>query len=258
MNDRLSGVGVQKYCQRLVDHSLISFSHAKALEDSVISPSTPDYPRCPICSHRLAACPGCSSVTCGNSWCTAANLVKCLSSCRSCFSTVAMKKCNEHDCQSRAHFNGGTICPDCVRPLDGHIVCSCGEIWVCGACATQKKILNKCGRCPKCQNFFCFFRCRYIDACADCHKLTLCNDCVEEDISDVEGISTAKKGTSLVATCEECQSKICADCLERESCCESCESVHCQDCTDNDECSDCGALICLTCQTEAGCQQCDS
>ncbi|KAG1723695.1 hypothetical protein EDB19DRAFT_1762564, partial [Suillus lakei] len=141
---------------------------------------------------------------------------------------------------------------------DGDIFCLCGDNWICGPCATQKKILNHCGHCPKCQNCFCFYRCRYIDVCADCRKTTLCNDCMEEDMSDEEGSSAAIKGASLMATCEECRGRICTDCFEEfGSCCESCNSVHCQDCVDHEECLDCGALMCTTCATEDGCRNCE-
>ncbi|KAG1827529.1 uncharacterized protein BJ212DRAFT_58515 [Suillus subaureus] len=168
------------------------------------------------------------------------------------------KKCSQYDCSSRAHFIGGVICPDCVRPMDGHILCLCEDNWICGTCATEEKILNHCGRCPKCQNCFCFFRCRYIDVCADCRTMTLCNDCMEEDMADEEESSSANKSAFLVATCEECRGRICIDCFnERESRCESCNSVHCRDCTDYEECPECGELMCLTCATEDGCRGCE-
>lgn len=259
MNQSLSEVGLQNYYQRLVDHSLISHSQAIGALETPISSSSSNYPRCPICSHLLVICHGCSNVTCDNSCCKGANLISFVSSCQSCFSTLAMtKKCSQYDCSSRAHFIGGVICPDCVRPMDGHILCLCEDNWICGTCATQEKILNHCGRCPKCQNCFCFFRCRYIDVCADCRTMTLCNDCMEEDMADEEESSSANKSAFLVATCEECRGRICIDCFnERESRCESCNSVHCRDCTDYEECPECGELMCLTCATEDGCRGCE-
>ncbi|KAG2062777.1 hypothetical protein BDR04DRAFT_799054 [Suillus decipiens] len=87
--------------------------------------------------------------------------------------------------------------------------------------------------------------------------MTLCDDCMEEELSD-GGSSSAHTGAFLVATCEECQGRICIDCFEgRDLYCESCNSDHCQDCMDSEPCPDCGALICVTCATE-GCQECDS
>lgn len=259
MDQSLSVVDLQNYYQRLVHHGLISHSQASRALETFISSSVPDYPRCPICSHLLVTCHGCSNVTCDNSSCKGANLVSFVTSCQSCFSTLAMtKKCSQHDCSSRAHFIDGTICPDCVRPTDGHILCRCGDNWICGPCATQKKVLNQCGLCPRCQICFCFFRCRYIDVCVDCRKVTLCNDCMEEELSDGEGSSSASKSAFLVATCEECRGRICADCFEEhESRCGSCSSIHCQDCMDCEECPGCGAFMCLTCATEDGCQKCE-
>ncbi|KAG1858062.1 hypothetical protein DFJ58DRAFT_312579 [Suillus subalutaceus] len=255
MNQSLSELGFQNYYQRLVDHSLISQSQASRALETPISSSSSDYPRCPICSHLLVTCYGCSNVTCDNSCCKGANLISFVSSCQSCFSTLAtVKKCSQYDCSSRAHFTGGVICPDCVRPTDGHILCPCEDNWICGTCATNEKVLNHCGRCPKCQNYFCFFRCRYIDVCVDCRMMTLCNDCMEEDMSEEES-STA---TFLVATCEECRGRICTDCFnDCGSRCRSCLSVHCQDCVDYEECPSCGELMCLTCATEDGCRGCE-
>lgn len=257
MVQSLSQVGLQNYHQQLVDHGLISLSRASQALETSSSPSVSNYPRCPICSHLLITCHGCSNVTCDNFGCKGANLV---ASCRSCFSTLALsKECSQHDCSTRAHYIDGAICPDCVKPADGHILCACGDTWVCGPCATQKKNLNLCGRCPRCQNCFCFFRCRYIDVCVDCRKMTLCNNCMEEESSDKKGSSSANKSAFLVATCEECRGRICIDCVEENgSRCDSCNSVHCQDCIDYEECSGCGALMCLTCATEDGCQRCET
>ncbi|KAG2150741.1 uncharacterized protein EDB93DRAFT_333271 [Suillus bovinus] len=259
MDQSLSEVGLQNYYQRLADHGLITQSQSSQAPEIPISPPAPDHPRCPICSHLLVTCHGCSNVTCDNSYCKGANLVTFVSSCQSCFSTLAKtKKCSQHDCSSRAHFTGGVICPDCVKPTDGHIVCLCGDSWICGACVTHKKILNDCGRCPKCQNCFCFIWCRYIDVCADCRKMTLCNDCMEEDLSDREKSLFANKSAFLVATCEECRGRICMDCFEeRESRCESCNTVHCRDCIDHEECPGCGAFMCITCASEDVCQKCE-
>lgn len=258
MDQTLFEVGLLNYYQRLADHSLISQSQASQILEALISPSVPDHHCCPICSHLLVTCRGCSNVTCGNSYCKGANLVSHASSCQSCFSTLAMvKKCSQHDCSARAHFTDGVICLDCVKPTDGHIICLCGDNWICGACATQNNISNYCGRCPGCQKCFCISGCRYIEVCQNCHRMTLCDDCMEEELSD-GGSSSAHTGAFLVATCEECQGRICIDCFEgRDLYCESCNSDHCQDCMDSEPCPDCGALICVTCATE-GCQECDS
>ncbi|KAG2106710.1 uncharacterized protein F5147DRAFT_222429 [Suillus discolor] len=245
MDQSLSEVGLQNYYQLLADNGLISQSQASQPPQIPTSPSIPDYPRCPICSHLLITCHGCSNVTCDNSHCKGADLVSFVSSCHSCFSTLATAKmCSQLDCFSRVHLTGGVICPDCVSPTDGHILCLCRDNWICGACATQNKILDRCGRCPKCQNYFCFFGCKYIGVCADCCKVTLCNDCMEEELSDREESSRANNSAFLVATCEGCQSRICIDCFdERESRCESCNSIYCKDCTDYDECPGCGEFM---------------
>lgn len=249
-------VGLPSYYQRLADHSLISQSQASQILETVISPSAPDYHRCPICSHLLVTCRGCSNVTCDNSCCKGANLISLTSSCQSCFSTLAMvKNCSQHDCSARAHFTDGIICLDCVKPTDGHILCPCGDNWICGACATQNNTSSHCGRCPGCQNCFCVSGCRYIDVCQDCHRMTLCNDCMEEEFSD-GGSSSANEGILLVATCNVCQGCICSDCFEGGLCCESCDLNHCQDCMESVQCAACGTLLCLTCATH-GCLKCD-
>lgn len=257
MAQSLSQVGLQNYYQKLVNHGLISLSRASQALETLSSPSVSNYPRCLFCSHLLITCCGCSNITCDNVGCKGANL---MASCRLCFSTLALsKECSQIDCSTRAHFIDHKICPDCVKPTDGHIFCACGDTWVCGPCATQKT-LNLCGRCPRCQNCFCFFRCRYIGVCVDCHKMTLCNDCMEEELSD-EGSLSAHKSADLVATCEECGSRICIDCVEENgSRCDSCNSAYCKICSENEECLNCGALMCLDCSTEYGygCQRCET
>jgi hypothetical protein len=177
----------QNYYEGFVKYGLISPSRPSLTFETPSSPSVSDCPRCPFCACLLITCLRCSNITCENFGCKGANLV---ASCQPCFSTLALSKkcsedncftqrCSEIDCSARAHFIDGTICPDCVKPTDGHILCACGDTWVCGPCATQN-ILNLCGHCPRCQNCFCVFWCEYINVCVDCHKMTFCNDCMEE------------------------------------------------------------------------------
>ncbi|KAG1728627.1 uncharacterized protein EDB91DRAFT_851445 [Suillus paluster] len=306
----------ENYYQRLVDHYLTSQSRTSQKSSSPSGTLHTDRPCCPICSHHLVACNGCSIVTCSaNGQCAGADLItlvschvhdnlekfcaacltderysgaliqcmhcwnwhcpeimkKCVGrpissdklgrahapkfiSCRSCFSAAAsMQECSEFDCWSCAHIHDDVICLDCIGSMDSHIACPCGWTWVRGACAQKT---DSGGRCPGCQTFYCFDQCGYIDACTECHKTTLCNDCMEEDLSDEEGSSMANKGLVLVTTCKGCQRSICADCFEeREFCCGSCDSVRCWDCMGDGKCSGCGALMCLSC-TEAGCGEC--
>ncbi|KAG2065802.1 hypothetical protein BDR04DRAFT_1107897 [Suillus decipiens] len=161
-------------------------------------------------------------LTCDNSYCKGANLISHASSCQSCFSTLAMvKKCSQHNCSARAHFTDGVICLDCVKPTDGHI------LW--------------------CQKCFCISACGYIDVSQDCHRMTLRDDCMEEELSD-GGSSSANTGAFLVATCEECQGRIYLECFEGcDLRCESCNIDHCQDCMDSEPCPGL-----------EGCQECDS
>ncbi|KAG1723699.1 hypothetical protein EDB19DRAFT_347587 [Suillus lakei] len=269
--ESLPEVGFQNYYQLLVDNSLISQSQASQALEEFISPSAPDYHRCPVCSHRLLACSDCSSVICNNDRCAAANLIRSRSICQSCLSTLATsilaiamsnRMCSQNDCRTCAHFNGGVICPDCVKPMDGHIVCPCGETWVCGTCATWRKFLDNFGSCPKCQNYFCFSGCKYIDACPECQKVTLCNDCMElEDEEDGhmpdEGSSITNKDAFRVMTCGHCQRRICADCFdERKFCCGYCATVRCQSHMSVGECLDCGAPMCWGCEETRQCQEC--
>ncbi|KAG1723694.1 hypothetical protein EDB19DRAFT_347186 [Suillus lakei] len=159
--------------------------------------------------------------------------------------------CSESACWSHSHVHVGVVCPDSVVSMGGHIACPCGETWVCGACA-PKTILESGRRCPKCQTSYCF-GCEYISACTDCRRATLCNGCIEEEMTDGEGSLPANKGANLKATCENCRRRICADCFrQHECCCESCNSVHCQDCVEHEKCSHCGALLCWTC-VQDGC-----
>ncbi|KAG1728625.1 uncharacterized protein EDB91DRAFT_1161359 [Suillus paluster] len=299
-------VGVQNYYQRLADHGLIPQSRAS--EESS-SPSS-DLPSCPICSHRLIACRGCSIVTCDtDGQCAGADLVtfvschmhvnekfcpacltdehsgaliqcvycrnwncpmemrKCVGrpdplckpgrihapktiSCWLCFPTTVMRNCSRSDCWSYTD-SCNAICSDCVGSMDGHIACPCGWAWICGACAQDSG-----GHCPGCQTFYCLDACGYIHACLQCHKLTLCNDCMEEDLSDEESSSKENKGVIIVTTCDECGRGVCADCFEEcEFCCRSCNSVRCSDCMD--KCSGCEALMCSTCiECGTGCQEC--
>ncbi|KAG2116376.1 hypothetical protein DEU56DRAFT_165606 [Suillus clintonianus] len=255
MNQSLFEVGVQDYYQLLVDGQVL---------EELISPSTPDHPRCPICSHRLVTCHGCSSVTCDNGWCAGANLVRIVSSCQLCFSTLARsEKCSQGDCESRIHLTGGVICPDCVRPRD--IVCPCGDTWVCGTCATEDKFLDNSGRCPKCQTDFCFSECKYIDVCPECKKTTLCNDCMELEDEDVhmsnEGTSITSKGPFPAnrTTCTFCQHRLCADCYEEfEFMCSWCGDVHCRSHMEFVECVDCGAPWYWGCRGDWRCNRCQS
>lgn len=60
------------------------------------------------------------------------------------------------------------------------------------------QILEKRGRCPKCRNSFCLFRCKYIDAYAGCKKTTRCNDCTE---LKKDGLLTRKIFIYLRRTC---------------------------------------------------------
>lgn len=259
MVQTLFEVIVQNYYRRLANHGLISQSKATQILEELIS-RDPDYAFCPICSRRLLICHGCSNATCDNSCCKGAKLISSVSSCQSCSLTLVMiKPCNQYGCPSLAHFSGGTICPDCVRTTDGHLICLCGDQWICGACATatQKKNPNYCTRCPRCLNFFCVLGCRYMDACGDCCKVSLCNDCMEEELSDGEGFSSVNKGAFLVATCEDCRDRICLDCLKgREHRCEFCSTVYCRHCMDYEGCLGCGALMCMNCY-EDGCRKCN-
>ncbi|KAG0700972.1 hypothetical protein DFH29DRAFT_929571 [Suillus ampliporus] len=261
----LSEVGVQNYYQRLVDHAS--------------SPSTPDNPPCPICSHRLIACSGCSIVTCNahgqcagadlvpvvschfhdreifcpacladehsppsliqcmicRDWCCPSLMLTCIGqpiplhkhsrkvthppkfiACRSCKSAVKFNECSGTDCWSWGHGYDNVVCPDCAASMDGHIVCPCGWVWVCGACAREKKFQDSGRGCPGCQMFYCFDLCKYINACLECDKTTLCNNCIEEDMS---GSSLPNNGALfLVATCA-CARSICADCFDERKFC---------------------------------------
>ncbi|KAG2106711.1 uncharacterized protein F5147DRAFT_222459 [Suillus discolor] len=267
MDQSLSEVGLQDYYQLLADNGLISHSQASQVPKIPTSPSAPDHPRCPLCSHLLVTCHGCSNVTCDNSHCKGADLVSFVSSCQSCLSTLATAKmCSQLNCFSRTHFTGGVICPDCVSPTDGHIICHCGDSWICGPCATQNQLLDRCGRCPKCQNYFCFFGCKYIGVCADCREVTLCNDCMEEELSESDRKRSFRLRESiltfLVETCEECRSRICIDCYEEQkSRCGSCLSVHCMDCAAlYVECPGCEERTCSqkTCVCHEWCPVCRS
>ncbi|KAG2065801.1 hypothetical protein BDR04DRAFT_1107871 [Suillus decipiens] len=258
MVQTLFEVILQNYYRRLADHGLISQSKAIQKLEELVSIDA-DFAFCPICSHRLLICHGCSNATCDNSCCKGAKLISSVSSCQSCFLTlVIISPCNQYDCPSRAHSTGGAICPDCVKTTDGHLICLCGNNWICGACAiaTQKEDSDYGTRCPRCQNYFCFLGCRYIETCRDCRKMRLCDDCMEEEFSDGEGSSSANKGAFLVATCEGCQDRVCIDCLEgRERCCEFCSTVYCRHCMDYEGCEGCGALMCMKC-FEHGCRRC--
>ncbi|KAG2116374.1 hypothetical protein DEU56DRAFT_840117 [Suillus clintonianus] len=262
-NNHLSEVGVQKLYQLLADHHTSIFkSEGKALEEP-ISPSVPDYHRCPKCSHPLVVCPGCSSVTCDNSWCTVGYLVKLLSSCRSCFSSPALvKKCNQDNCVSHAHLIVDKICPDCIKPSD--MVCPCGKTWVCGKCATDETI-DVCRRCPKCRNYFCFYGCKYIEVCPECKKTTLCNDCMEledEDMymSNKEGSSITSKVTfpAYRTKCRYCRRRICADCFEeRKFRCGECGGIYCRsDNVGEGFCLDCGIVMRLYCRGPPATRRC--
>ncbi|KAG0701760.1 hypothetical protein DFH29DRAFT_925269 [Suillus ampliporus] len=176
--------------------------------------------------------------------------------CSYCFPWIAtMRECSELDCWSDAHNKPyvGAICYDCAGSKDSHIVCPCGHTWVCGSCA-QKKIQESGIRCPGCQTFYCVM-CRYINVCMKCQKATLCNDCMEEEMSDEEESSKANKGVVIVMTCDECERTVCTDCCfdEREFRCQSCNSVRCRECLG--KCYGCGAFLCTTC-LEAGYQEC--
>ncbi|KAG0695991.1 hypothetical protein DFH29DRAFT_953188 [Suillus ampliporus] len=274
----LSGVGVQNYYQRLVDHGLIPHSPAS-------SPSTPDNTLCPICSHRLIACSGCFIVTCNTHgqcagadlgpvvschyhdheifcpacladerspppliqcmicqrWCCPILMLTCTGrpipshehsrkvthppkfiACRSCESAVKFNECGGTYCWSWGGRYDCVVCPDCAGSMDGHIVCACGWLWVCGACAREKKKFQDSGRsCPGCQTFYCFELCNYINTCGECDKTTLCKNCMEEDMS---GSSLPNNGALFpVETCTLCGRSICADCFdERTFCCWSC------------------------------------
>ncbi|KAG0701761.1 hypothetical protein DFH29DRAFT_925270 [Suillus ampliporus] len=282
----LPEVGVQGYYQRLIDHHLIPDPQANQDSSSLSL-----RPRCPVCSHRLMACSSCSIVTCGaHPRCVGGRLVPMLCCCtydkmmfcfdclgedysgllsecvlceaRSCsrlmtkFTTPMWKNCSERNWGPREHDDQG-VCLDCTESIRGHVACPCGLAWVCGVCA-QKKIQMSGRRCPRCQTFYCFDGCKYINTCTGCQKTILCNDCMEEEMSDEEGSLHAKKGVVLVATCGECRLGICEDCSEDyEFRCESCDRVHCRDCMGDEEyCSCCGTRMCPMC-TEIGCEKCE-
>ncbi|KAG1890809.1 hypothetical protein F4604DRAFT_374016 [Suillus subluteus] len=218
-------VDIQDFYQRLFDHNLIPDSQA-----SKETSSRTICPCCPLCSHRLIACSSCSTVTCGaNSRCVGANLVRvsrCYSYdtmmfCHDCliydsddlgalgeyilcevrypprvmtkFTEDNWKKCSEHTWRPREH-DDPYICLDCIETIRSHVTCPCGLAWICGLCA-QKEIQRSGRRCPRCQTFYCFRRCKYIRACTECRKRTLCKDCAEEEVPDEEGPSLSNKGS---------------------------------------------------------------
>ncbi|KAG2116373.1 hypothetical protein DEU56DRAFT_840114 [Suillus clintonianus] len=149
--------------------------------------------------------------------------------------------------QARVHFSGGAICPDCVKPTDGHIVCVGRHVWVCGACATQKKTLDSSVRCPRCKDCYCFYKCnmKYIGVCEDCQRSTLCNDCMEleddEDDGHLPDEGAYLKSPVRLTVCERCDVSICADCFEERRFRVCCGRVCCRYCSGYDgECGTCG------------------
>ncbi|KAG1730660.1 uncharacterized protein EDB91DRAFT_1156416 [Suillus paluster] len=290
----LPEVNVQDYYQRLIDRHLIPGSQTSQ-DPSPISLR----PRCPICSHRLMACSSCSVVTCGaNPRCAGGDLVPMLSCCSydkmmfctdcvtenysgllsECvlceanycsrlmtkFTTAVWKKCDERSWEPHEHDDQG-VCLHCIESIHGHVACPCGRTWVCGVCA-QKKEQKSGRRCPRCQTFYCFYWCEYMNICAMCQKATLCSDCMEEDMSGEEGSSLttheegssrANKGVVLVETCEKCRLGICSDCATEyvfDLTCGACENIHCQDCGGDERCTGCGVPLCLNCiETNSQC-----
>ena len=164
--------------------------------------------------------------------------------------THTWNTCAEDDeCWSHDHRDTLVICADCSHDA---ITCPCGDAWICGICVQEKSL--KSGRhCPRCQRFYCLRGCAYIKTCTECEKTTLCDDCMEEEMTDEE--ESLNKGTIIMTTgmCE-CQRDICVDCFKKHAfCCGACNSVYCRAWRGDDGCAGCGALLCVGCMDDDEC-----
>lgn len=220
--------------------------------------------QCPVCSH----------------WYCSALMKKCLgrpttfpglarnhdpksTSCMGCFIShmgptgAHWNSCLEPGCWSTAHDvrkEDSVICHDCSGSMD--ITCPCGKTYVCSVCA-QKKVLQVGRHCPRCQTFYCFHGCKYIETCAGCQKARLCNDCieVEEDATDEEDSSNTH--ASLMIACKKCQTRVCAECFDGSRpryACEGCDGDHDLSCMN--KCRNCGALCSCTNCDSGYCEEC--
>ncbi|KAN0093044.1 hypothetical protein V8E55_003828 [Tylopilus felleus] len=163
--------------------------------------------------------------------------------CSACTGGQDRPHCSNGKCWSRV---GGytSVCESCSP--GGGLWCTCEQCWICDDCKTSPT--ENCFKdCPRCKRVYCMYECEYIQFCAECGRATLCDDCAEEDRSDVVG-PDATEGVVLESECEanHCMGKICETCVGGTRCA-GCSKTFCSSCAQLQRCSGCDVRFCFVC-----------
>ncbi|KAG9315067.1 glycosyl transferase family 41-domain-containing protein [Chiua virens] len=162
--------------------------------------------------------------------------------CSSCTAGSYRPHCSNGRCWSRV---GGytSVCASCSP--GGGLWCTCEQCWICDDC----KATDNCFKaCPQCKRVYCVYECEYIQFCAECGRTTLCDDCIEEDWSEIMTEGTVEEGVALEGECQagHCSGRICGACLEAARCA-GCRKTYCSSCVQLQRCEACDGRYCFAC-----------